>query len=65
MFADVTTAETLARHRAAELERRIDLARRRAQQPAPGPAAERRGRHAGRVLSSLGLARQHHAAPAH
>ena len=58
MFTDFTTAETLARHRAAELQRRIDLQRRRAQQTAPRHHDERA---VGRVLGTLHLARQRHA----
>ena len=61
MFADVTTAEVLARHRAAELEHRIDLAHHQAERPrAARPAATPGGR--APLLRAFHLARSPHAA---
>ncbi len=63
MFTDFTTAETLARHRAAELDRRIEMEHRRAQrQPAPRRAGGDLRSPMGRVLGTLHVARQHPAA---
>jgi|GEM_PF-1638177 len=68
MFTDFTTAETLAHHRAAELERRIEMQHRRADHlvgvtpftDVATPAEHRFGH----VLETLHLTRSHHHATA-
>ncbi|HEY0119775.1 MAG TPA: hypothetical protein VGC04_13445 [Cellulomonas sp.] len=65
MFANVTTAQTLASRRAAELDRRNEILRRRAARPATPPtcaAPSSRG-HAAQVLQALHLARTTCTAP--
>jgi hypothetical protein len=68
MFTDFTTAETLAHHRAAELERRIDMAHHQAERL--GMSSASRPEHSGwgqvvHVFETLHLARPHHAAASH
>lgn len=60
MFANVTIAQTLARHRAAELDRRNAILRDRAERPAPRGAsmvAPSTQGHAVQVMHALHLAR--------
>lgn len=65
MFADVTTAEILAHHRAAELERRNQMAlRREAARPASAARPPAQG-HAAHVLRALHLAHGDRAVAAH
>jgi hypothetical protein len=68
MFTDFTTAETLAHHRAAELERRIEMEHRRADHLVSvrpfTDVAEEPAHGFGHVLETLHLVRPHHRATA-
>lgn len=65
MFAEVTTAETLAMQRAAALERRHALARRRAEGRAPRAAHQAAAGRVGRLLGALHPSRRTRPAAAH
>jgi len=65
MLADVTTAETLARHQADALERRHALARGRAERRGPRASHHAATGRVGRLLGSLRASRHTRPAAAH
>jgi hypothetical protein len=64
MFTDFTTAEALARHRAAELDRRIEMARHQAERLAAASTTGTGRRDGHHLLGGLRPSRTHRPATA-